>query len=214
MGSGGSRITQVLVFIIITTRNTSWRTGHQQSSSTPVLSLASLRMVPQLWFMVFIFASTVLHQVVFGQPCFCCPSGFQWIAALASLRSMCSIQRHHFLIMMVSIFFCWHRAMRSWLEMVLGQKMRWIFPEACCVKGQLLWKVTLGHLPALWSVHFLSCISQMLTGTILKLHGVSFISCISQSWLHCVCVGGGGWGGETCMSVCVVQKSPQLLLIF
>ena len=32
----------------------------------PCLSLASLWMVPQLWFMLFISASTVLCQVVFG----------------------------------------------------------------------------------------------------------------------------------------------------
>ena len=39
----------------------------------PCLSLASLWMVPQLWFM-FISASIVLHQVVFDWPCFCFPS--------------------------------------------------------------------------------------------------------------------------------------------
>ena len=32
----------------------------------PSLSLASLWMVPQLWFMFFMSASTLLHQVVFG----------------------------------------------------------------------------------------------------------------------------------------------------
>ena len=34
----------------------------------PCLSLASLWMVPQLWFIFFISASTVLQQVVFGRP--------------------------------------------------------------------------------------------------------------------------------------------------
>ena len=36
----------------------------------PCLSLASLWMVPQLWFIVFISASTMLHQLVFSQPHF------------------------------------------------------------------------------------------------------------------------------------------------
>ena len=88
----------------------------------PCLSLASLWMVPQLWFMFFISASTVLHQVVFGRPSFCFPSGVQWIATLvmksASLRSTCPIQRHRFLVMMVSISSCWHRAKRSWLALL------------------------------------------------------------------------------------------------
>ena len=44
----------------------------------PFLSLTSLWKVPQLWF-IFISASTVLCQVVFGRPCFCFPSGVQWI---------------------------------------------------------------------------------------------------------------------------------------
>ena len=35
------------------------------------LSLASLWMVPQLWFMVFISASANVRQVVFCRPCFC-----------------------------------------------------------------------------------------------------------------------------------------------
>ena len=116
-------------------------------------SLASLWMVPQLWFMFFISASTVLHQVVFGRPRFLFPSGVQWIATLvmelASLRSMCPVQRHRFLVMMVSISSCWHCAKRSRLEMALGQKMRWIFPEVCRVKGQQLGKVMFGHPPAL-----------------------------------------------------------------
>ena len=81
--------------------------------------------------MFFISASTVLHQVVFGRSCFCFPSGVLWIATLvmelASLHSTCPIQRHRFLLMMVSISSGWHRAKRSWLEMILGQKMRWIF---------------------------------------------------------------------------------------
>ena len=97
----------------------------------PCLSLDSLWMVPQLWFMSFISASTVLCQVVFGRSRFCFPSGVQWIAALvmelASLHSTCQIQHYHFLVMMVSISSCWHCAKRSRLEMVLGQKMRWIF---------------------------------------------------------------------------------------
>ena len=52
------------------THHTSWRIGQQRSFSTPCLSLASLLMVPQLWYMLFISASTVLRQVVFGQPRF------------------------------------------------------------------------------------------------------------------------------------------------
>ena len=45
----------------------------------PSLSLASLWMVPQLWFIFFISASTALHQVVFSQPCLPFPSGVQWM---------------------------------------------------------------------------------------------------------------------------------------
>ena len=97
----------------------------------PCLSLASPWMVPQLWFIFFISASTVLRQVVFGRPRIRFPSGVQWIATLvmemASSCSMCLIQCHHFLVMTFSISSCWHHAKRSWLEMVLGQKMRWIF---------------------------------------------------------------------------------------
>ena len=119
----------------------------------PCLSLASLWRVPQLWFMFFISTSTVLRQVVFGRPRFRFSSEVQWIATLVmeltSFRSTCPIQRHRFLMMMVSISSCWHRAKRSGLEMVLGQKMRWIFPEVCRVKGQQLGKVMFGHPPAL-----------------------------------------------------------------
>ena len=97
----------------------------------PCLSLASLWMVPHLWFIFFISASTVLRQVVFGRPHFRFPSRVQWIATLvmelASLRSTCPIQRHRFLVMMVSMSSCWHHAKRSQLEVVLGQKMGWIF---------------------------------------------------------------------------------------
>ena len=61
----------------------------------------------------------------------CFPSGVQLITTLvmelASLGSTCLIQCHHFLVMMASISSCWHRAKRSQLEMVLGQKMHWIF---------------------------------------------------------------------------------------
>ena len=48
--------------------------GLQRSFSIPVLSLASLWMVPQLWFMFFSSVSTVLRQVVFSQPHFRLPS--------------------------------------------------------------------------------------------------------------------------------------------
>ena len=71
----------------------------------PCLSLADLWFVPQVWFVFFISASTVLHQVVFGRPRFHFPSGVQWIATLvmelASLCSTCPVQRHRFLVMMV-----------------------------------------------------------------------------------------------------------------
>ena len=116
-------------------------------------SLASLWMVPQLWFMFFISASTALRQVVFGRPRFCFPSGVQWISTLvmelASLHSTCTIQHHRFLVMVVSISSCWHRAKRvlvgdgSWSEDASD------FPEACRVKGRQLGKVMLGHPPAL-----------------------------------------------------------------
>ena len=57
----------------------------------PCLSLASLWMVAQLWFVFLSSASTVLPQFVFGQPLFRFPSLVQGIATLvielASLRS-------------------------------------------------------------------------------------------------------------------------------
>ena len=78
----------------------------------PCLSLASLWMLPQLWLIFFISASTVLHQTVFSRPPFHFPSGVQRIATLlmelASLHSMCQIQHHYCLVMMVSISSCWH----------------------------------------------------------------------------------------------------------
>ena len=96
----------------------------------PCLSLASLRMVPQLWFVFFISASTVLRQVFFDRLRFRFPSRVQWIATLVmeltSLCSTCPIQRYRFLMIMVSVSSCWHRANRSRLEMVLDLKMRWI----------------------------------------------------------------------------------------
>ena len=83
----------------------------------PCLSLASLGMVPQMWFMFFISASTVLHRVLFGRPRFHFPSEVHWIATLvmelASLHSTCPIQHHHFQSMMVFTSSCWHHAKRS-----------------------------------------------------------------------------------------------------
>ena len=49
----------------------------------PCLSLASLWMVPQLWFMFFIFVYTVLRKVFFGWPHFCFPSGVQWMRSFS-----------------------------------------------------------------------------------------------------------------------------------
>ena len=46
------------------------------------LFVTGLWMVPWLWFMVFISASTGLRQVVLGRPRFRFLSGIQWIAAL------------------------------------------------------------------------------------------------------------------------------------
>ena len=90
----------------------------------PCLSLASLWMVPQLWFIFFIFASAVLRQVDYGRQRFRFPSWVQRIETLvmelASLRSTCPIQCHRFLVMMVSVSCCWTRAKRSRLELVLG----------------------------------------------------------------------------------------------
>ena len=118
----------------------------------PCLSLASLWMVPQLWFIFFISTSAVLHRLVFGRPRFRVPSGVRWIATLvmelASLRSTYPIQRYRFLVMMVSISSCWHRAKRSRLEMVLGPKDALDFPAACRVKGRQLGKVLFSHPPA------------------------------------------------------------------
>ena len=121
----------------------------------PCLSLASLWMVPQLWFIFFISTATALCQVVFGRPSSHLPYGVQWIATLvmelASLSSMCPIRCHRFLVMMGSISSCWHFAERSRLEMVLGH-IALYFPEACRMKGRQLGQVMLSHLPALWSI--------------------------------------------------------------
>ena len=112
----------------------------------PCLSLASLWMVPQLWFIFFIFASTVLRLDEFGRPCFRFPSGVQWIATLvmelASLRSICPIQCHRFLVMMVSISSCWHQVTvgdGSWPKDASG------FSETCRVRRRQLAKVVLGY---------------------------------------------------------------------
>ena len=73
----------------------------------PCLSPANFWMVPQP-FMVFISASTVFHQVVFGRPRFRFPSGVRWITTLVmeleSLHSTRQIKRHRSLVMMVSIY--------------------------------------------------------------------------------------------------------------
>ena len=116
------------------------------------LSLASLWMVPKLWFMFFISASTVL--LVLGRPHFHLPSGVQWIATLviefASLYSTYSIQRHCFLVMKASISSCWHHAKRSRLKMVGSWPKDVLnFPEACCVKGQQLGQDMFSHPPAI-----------------------------------------------------------------
>ena len=80
----------------------------------PCLSVASLWMEPQL---CFISTSTVLQQVIFGRQRFHFHSGVQWIATLvmelASLHSICPIQCHCFLVIIVSIFSCWHHAKKS-----------------------------------------------------------------------------------------------------
>ena len=85
--------------------------------------------MPQLWFMFFISASTVLRQVVFSRPRFHFPSasGVWWIATLvvelASLRDRFPNQHHHFLVMMVSLSSCWHCAKR-W-------QWRWYLAKRC-----------------------------------------------------------------------------------
>ena len=69
--------------IITTTRHACWRRGQQRSSSIPVChwpASRSLWFMPQLCFMLFVSASTVLRQVVFGRPRFRFLSGVQWIA--------------------------------------------------------------------------------------------------------------------------------------
>ena len=119
------------IIIVITTRHACWRIEQQRSSSThvchwpasgwcPGCGSCSSFPFPQF----FARLPSVDHASAF-------PSGVQWIATLvmelASLRSTCPIQRHRLPLMMVSISSCWHRAKRSRFEMVLGQKMRWIF---------------------------------------------------------------------------------------
>ena len=104
----------------------------------PCLSLASLWMVPQLWFMFVITAFTVLRQVVFGRPRFrfhvmsailfnlvidwmmrCTtedrPRRIRWTLfdTLEDLALHVPNPAPCFLVMMVSISSCWHRAKRS-----------------------------------------------------------------------------------------------------
>ena len=122
----------------------------------PCLSLASLWIVPELWSMFFISASTVLCQVVCGRPHFCFPSDIQWIATLTMDFGI--LVQHvpnpgpslpgdgglHILLLAL----CW--------EVMAGNgswpKDASDFPAACHVKGRQLGKVKLGHRPALWSI--------------------------------------------------------------
>ena len=92
--------------IIITTRHASWRTGHQQSSSTPVCHWPFLDDAPAV--------VHVLHFRFQSSSPGCLRSTtlplslwVLWIAnvlmELASFRSTYPIQRHRFLVMMVFI---------------------------------------------------------------------------------------------------------------
>ena len=74
---------------------------------------------------------------------------FLWGPVDCNFGDGVAIASYSFLVMMVSISSCWHRAKRSRLEMVLGQNDALDFPEACRVKERQLGKVMLGHPPAL-----------------------------------------------------------------
>ena len=92
--------------IIITTRHASWRTGHQQSSSTPVCHLPSLddaqAVVHVLHFRFQSSSPGCLRSTTLPLSLW-----VLWIAnvvmELASFRSTYPIQRHRFLVMMVFI---------------------------------------------------------------------------------------------------------------
>ena len=72
------------------------------------LSLASLWMVPQLWFIDFISASiTVLHQVVFHRPRFHFPSWVQWMYS-TELQSNCDNPRFNLTWSKKNIYILWN----------------------------------------------------------------------------------------------------------
>ena len=93
----------------------------------PCLSLASLWMVPQLWFTFFISASTVPRQVVFGRPRFCHPSGVLWIVTLVmeltSLHSMCLISN-------IASWWWWSPYLLDG-SVLRGHSWRWFLAKRC-----------------------------------------------------------------------------------
>ncbi len=105
---------------------------------------ASVCLEPQVWCRVFISLSTVLRQVFLGLPFLHLPSGVQWRAVrvmlFCSLRITCPIHFHRLLIMMVATLSCLHWLSRSWMEMVLGQNILFIFRRLLVWKVDSLWR--------------------------------------------------------------------------
>jgi len=106
-------------------RPLSWRAATTVLHSC--LFLASFRMVPQMWFRVFISTSTVRRQVFFGLPLLRFLSGVQCrdvrVMSPRSFLSTCPIHLHLLLMLMVSMLSWRQRANSCSFEMVLSQKI-------------------------------------------------------------------------------------------
>ena len=118
-----------LIHSFITTCHAGWRIGQQWSSPTQPVTGQPLDGAPgAVHVLQFLFHgsspaclwSTTLPLSLWG------PVDCNFVMELASLCSTYPVQRHRFLVVMVSVSPRWHRAKRSRLEMVLGQKMRWV----------------------------------------------------------------------------------------
>ena len=104
----------LLVIVIITTRHASWPTGQQRSSSTPVCHWPASGWCPSCGSSSSFSPPQFFARLTTVDNASAVPLGTKLVATLvmelASLRSTCPIQRHRFLVMMVSVSSCWHRA--------------------------------------------------------------------------------------------------------
>lgn len=110
------------------------RWGQWQSCSThsfSSLSSAFLLMSPRCSLGYSVHFVPSFSKLFFGRPRCLFPSGVHWTAAFGiafpSILSTWPIQLQHLLLMIVLMFFWWHWASISLLEITLGQKIRRIF---------------------------------------------------------------------------------------